>query len=301
MEPTLWDVITGAVHAWPLDLLMLFFLGCAVVFGTLEYLFPANPDRVFERRSVLLDLTYWLVTPVLIKLTTSVFLAVTAGVMFYLIGRPLDEHVLDGFGPLSRQPVWLQLLEVLVITDFVGYWSHRWFHVTRMWKFHAVHHSPRRLDWLSANRMHPINDGLSRVFQSIPILALGFSPKIVEPYVIIIVVYVVFLHANVRWTWGPLRHVLASPTFHRWHHSSEPEALDMNYAIMFPVWDVIFGTYYYPHRQPLKYGVKDNSVPESLLGQMAYPFVFRPEPLPQALPQEQPQAATNHVPVPSTR
>jgi sterol desaturase/sphingolipid hydroxylase (fatty acid hydroxylase superfamily) len=293
MDKSLWNVITGAVHLWPLDHLVLFFVGCAVVFGTLEYLFPANKNGEFRRAGVLLDLTYWFVTPVLIKITTSLFLVFTAGVMFYVIGRPLDEHVLDGFGPLSRQPEWLQILEVLVITDFVGYWSHRWFHVTRMWKFHAVHHSPSRLDWLSANRMHPVNDGLSRVFQSIPVLLLGFSPRIVEPYIIIIVVYVVFLHSNVRWTWGPLRYVLASPTFHRWHHSSEPEALDMNYAIMFPIWDVMFGTWHIPDRQPVRYGVKDGSVPESLVGQMVYPFVYKPpeiaetaavhaEPAPQA-------------------
>jgi sterol desaturase/sphingolipid hydroxylase (fatty acid hydroxylase superfamily) len=113
------------------------------------------------------------------------------------------------------------------------------------------------------------------VAQALPLLLLGFSPRAIIDYVPFIVIYVVFLHSNVRWTFGPLRYVFASPTYHRWHHTSEAEGIDRNYATIFPLWDLLFGTFHLPGRQPARYGVKDNSVPESFLGQMLYPFVWR--------------------------
>lgn len=113
------------------------------------------------------------------------------------------------------------------------------------------------------------------IAQTLPLLLLGFSPLVIAGFVPFIVIYVVFLHANIGWTFGPFRHVLASPTFHRWHHTSEQEGIDRNYATLFPIWDVLFGTYYVPRRQPARYGVKDDSVPETFWGQMLYPFVTR--------------------------
>ena len=48
---------------------------------------------------------------------------------------------------LAKQPLGLQADEMVVFSDFIGYWLHRWFHSSRMWRFHAVHHSSRSLDW----------------------------------------------------------------------------------------------------------------------------------------------------------
>ncbi len=36
------------------------------------------------------------------------------------------------------------------------------------------------------------------------------------------------VHANLNWTFGPLRHVLVSPVFHRWHH--DEKTYDRNFA-----------------------------------------------------------------------
>jgi len=49
---------------------------------------------------------------------------------------------------------------------------------------------------------------------------------------------------------GPLRAVLASPRFHRWHHTSAKEGRDKNFAGLLPLWDILFGTYYMPDLQP---------------------------------------------------
>src|SRR5438477_457767 len=89
--------------------------------------------------------------------------------------------------------------------------------------------------------------------------------------VVIVALYAIGLHANVRWTFGPLRYMLASPTFHRWHHTSEDAGLDKNFAGLFPIWDLMFGTFYLPRTQPTRFGVSD-PVPDGIIGQLVWPF-----------------------------
>jgi sterol desaturase/sphingolipid hydroxylase (fatty acid hydroxylase superfamily) len=56
----------------------------------------------------------------------------------------------------------------------------------------------------------------------------------------------IFIHANVSWGFGKLGVLVASPKFHRWHHTSEDEGLDKNFAGLLPVFDIVFGTYCMP-------------------------------------------------------
>jgi sterol desaturase/sphingolipid hydroxylase (fatty acid hydroxylase superfamily) len=66
--------------------------------------------------------------------------------------------------------------------------------------------------------------------------------------------------------------LIASPAFHRWHHTSAEEGRDRNFAGFFPLWDLLFGTFYMPKgAQPEVFGV-DDPVPSGLLGQLVYPF-----------------------------
>lgn len=186
---------------------------------------------------------------------------------------PTLAWLADPSRAVRRQPAWLQAIEVLLIGDFVGYWTHRLFHGRRLWRFHAVHHASRHLDWLSSVRLHPVNDAVARMSGVVPILLLGFPPAVLAAYVPFLTLWAILLHANLPWSFGPFRYVIASPTFHRWHHTSEDEGLDKNFAGLFPFLDVTFGTFYMPYgRQPQRFGLKDETVPEGLLGQLAYPF-----------------------------
>jgi sterol desaturase/sphingolipid hydroxylase (fatty acid hydroxylase superfamily) len=90
--------------------------------------------------------------------------------------------------------------------------------------------------------------------------------------------YAIFLHANVNWDFGPLRSVVATPVFHRWHHSREREAWDKNFAGLLPLWDILFGTYYMPRgRYPENFGINE-PMPAGWTGQFVEPFVrlFQP-------------------------
>jgi len=269
MGPTLGSIVVGLVVG-------------GLAFGSLEALRPAQPAQPRWRKDSPTDLGYWFFTPLVTRAITRASLVVAVVLLALAAGVPLDkEHVrvyAAGTGRgLSRQPAWLQVVEVLVLGDLIGYWSHRLFHRPRLWPFHAVHHSSTQVDWLSSVRLHPVNDVLTRVLQAVPLVLLGFAPGILAAYVPFLSLYAIFLHANVPWTLGPLRYALASPAFHRWHHTTQEEGLDKNFAGLFPVFDLTFGTFYMPPgRQPAAFGITGAPVPSGLLAQLAYPFRKHP-------------------------
>jgi len=64
-----------------------------------------------------------------------------------------------------------------------------------------------------------------------------------------------------------------TPNFHHWHHSSEEEAIDRNYAAHFAFLDYLFGTAVKTTREfPKEYGVVGDYMPEGYLKQQAFPF-----------------------------
>jgi len=250
------------------------FIGLLVlgaIFAVLERLWPSIAGQPRWRPEIKTDLVYWFFTPLVTRAITRVVLYLALALVAFGTGRTTVQALFTP-GALSRQPIWLQAIEVLLLGDLVGYWIHRLFH-RELWRFHAIHHSSRQLDWLSSVRLHPVNDLLARVLQTIPFLFLGFSPKVMVAYLPFLTLYAILLHANVSWSLGPLRYVIASPTFHRWHHTSESEGLDKNFAGLFAFYDLLFGTFHMPNgKQPEKFGVESERIPAGIWGQLLYPF-----------------------------
>jgi len=72
---------------------------------------------------------------------------------------------------------------------------------------------------------------------------------------------------------GFLERLLVTPRYHHWHHTSQKEAIDKNYAIHFPWVDRIFGTYYLPEdKWPDTYGLNNENIPAGFWRQFFYPF-----------------------------
>ena len=242
--------------------------------GSLQRLWPAARGLRRSRRELTTDLTYWVFSPLVTKPLVRIAVLIGLLPVLWLTGRSFDrDQLLHGYGPIAAIPGWLQAAIVIAMGDFIGYWLHRAFHRGRLWPFHAVHHSARELTWMSAVRVHPVNDALTRMVQAIPLVLLGFSPLVIGAYLPFLTFYAIMLHANLRWDFGPLRCVLASPTFHRWHHADDANARDKNFAGLFPLWDWLFGTLYLPHGdQPLSFGAQGEAVPPSVVAQLIYPF-----------------------------
>jgi sterol desaturase/sphingolipid hydroxylase (fatty acid hydroxylase superfamily) len=246
----------------------------AVGLTLIERLAPAVGGQRILRPGWRTDLLYWLATPAITRGIVTIGTILALLPLFALEGRPFDRaHLLAGFGPAASWPAAVQGLVMVVVGDFIGYWTHRAFHAGLLWRVHAVHHSSERLDWIAAARVHPLNELGSRLPAAIILLGLGFSPLAVAAYQPFLVLYAVFLHANVRWSFGPLRHVIATPAFHRWHHTSQPEGRDRNFAGLLPVWDRLFGTFYLPEgRGPEVFGITGPPLPTGWLAQLIFPF-----------------------------
>ncbi len=235
-----------------------------------------RPPRAL-RRGWKTDLVYLIMT----ALITSpvVRLAAVLPIALLVLANVTSLDVLRlgayrGFGPLASQPVWLQAIEIYALADLIGYGSHRLFHRGGWWRFHAVHHSSEDLDWLGSMRVHPLDELTNKVLQSTPILLLGFNPTVTASAGPVFMVYAMVLHSNVDWDLGPLRTVIATPVFHRWHHAKDPEAQNKNFADLLPLWDILFGTYYMPRdRRPSGFGIQE-PMPGSYLAQIWAPFVW---------------------------
>jgi sterol desaturase/sphingolipid hydroxylase (fatty acid hydroxylase superfamily) len=238
----------------------------SALFGLLELRFAARPRQSIWRRERTTDFVWWFLTPFFSRLAV-----IASVVALVLVGFNLQR---PSFGApwFHHQPLFVQAIETLVLSDLLGYWSHRAFHRRPLWRIHAVHHSSRTLDWLAAARVHPLNEVLTRVLQLVPLYLAGIDPRVLAAAVPALTFYAIYLHANVSWDYGPLRTVVASPRFHAWHHTSEEEGLDRNFAGLFPWIDLLFGTFYMPAgRRPEVFGVRDG-VPGGFLGQLIFPL-----------------------------
>ncbi len=255
-------------------------LGVAILglgFGVVERVWPSIVGhRWWRRRGVRTDLAYFLYSPTAGKVLSGIVVFAAVMSLATVFQQDLTVDQLRGLAQrdtvVGRQAPIVQVVEMLLVGDLIGYWTHRAFHTfTIMWRAHAVHHSSTELDWLSSARVHPINELVNNLATATPLILMGFSPAAVGAYIPFVTLYAIMLHANVSWTFGPLRALLASPVFHRWHHSLD--ATDRNFAGLFPFYDRLFGTYYMPAGElPARFGLVRARVPESFLGQMAYPL-----------------------------
>jgi sterol desaturase/sphingolipid hydroxylase (fatty acid hydroxylase superfamily) len=252
------------------------FLVLAPLCALAQHFFPDRTAPPVLDRSRRIDWLYWLITPLFTGvITRAATLTFAATIALALDGRIDPRTLLTTFharSPIGEQPLWLQAIEALLIADFLSYWSHRIRHRGLLWKFHAVHHSPKQLDWLAAARMHPLDDLLDNVVVGLPILVLGFDPIVFLSLDPLLLLHTLYLHMGVRWDLGPLRYVIASPAFHRWHHAADEDAVDRNFAGVLSLWDVLFGTFRLPRVSPQAFGTPHTEVPETLRGQLWEPI-----------------------------
>ena len=266
------DIFASIFHLW--SSLVLWLIGFSIAFTLLARLMPCNPGQPVIREGITADVLYWFVMPALNQFVRLLYIGFGAAIIFY--GQPRDaimHYLQNGYGPLAALPIWVQAALILIVSDIILYGTHRWFHKQPMWRFHAIHHSSPHVDWLSTYRFHPVNTWLSFTLVDTLMVLLGFAPAAIASLLTFNIIYSAMVHANLNWTFGPLRYVLASPVFHRWHHTLQAEGRDKNFAPTFPILDVIFGTFYMPKgRLPEHYGVDGEAIPHHFTGQLAWPF-----------------------------
>ncbi|HEX4792295.1 MAG TPA: sterol desaturase family protein [Humisphaera sp.] len=256
-----------------LDWFVLNVIFTGFLFIPIERLFARHRKQPLFRAEWREDLFYYLVSSMLVQVLT--FISMSPALLL-----TSHTHWTAFRAAVASQPVILQLIEIMFFTDLVQYWVHRLFHrVPFLWGFHAVHHSAKHMDWMAGARMHFIEIIVLRGTTVIPMYILGFGPAALHVYILLVYLHSTFVHANFGWNFDHLGRFVVTPRFHHWHHGIEKEAIDVNFAIHFPLFDRLFGTYHLPPGAwPQGYGIEGHPVPTNYFRQFLYPFVrFRSE------------------------
>ena len=238
----------------------------AAIFVPLERLFPAHRQRV-RRAEWGTDLLFFLGQQLL---WTAPVVAVLVAVHERVDALPLGG-LRDAIAAL---PLGVQLVGAILISDLCIYWAHRLSHsVPLLWRFHRVHHTAPRLDWLAAYREHPLDNVYTRLVENLPLLVLGTPLHLLAGFMIFRGLWAVYIHSNVAWTPGRLAVLVGSSRLHHWHH--EPEVGGrVNFTNLSPLMDKLFGTYHDPGRMPERYGLAaEDDVPHGYVRQLADPFI----------------------------
>jgi sterol desaturase/sphingolipid hydroxylase (fatty acid hydroxylase superfamily) len=250
-----------------LDFFVLNVLFTGFLFIPVERLKPHRTEQTLFRGEWREDLFYYLISSMMVQVLTFLSFAPSN-----YLNANVDIGAFRAW--VGALPLVVQIISIMILTDFMQYWFHRAFHkVPFLWGFHAVHHSAKSMDWMAGARMHFFEIIALRGVTAIPMMTLGFTSQALQIYILLVYVYSSLLHANIGWNFGWLEKLLATPRFHHWHHGLEQEAIDVNFAIHFPFLDRIFGTHHMPeNRWPKDYGVPEQ-VPNGYLAQFKYPFV----------------------------
>jgi sterol desaturase/sphingolipid hydroxylase (fatty acid hydroxylase superfamily) len=255
--PMALDLLDIALYA---GLSMIFL---AIVFGPLERVFNAKPGQRFFRPQWFTDACFFF----------GQYLIWNGAVLWVLshAANGLDAALPMQFrAAVGGQPWWLQMVEVIVLSDFCIYWAHRLQHqVGFLWRFHAVHHSAEHLDWLAAHREHPLDTIYTVGIINLPAFLLGFPLETMEGFIAFRGIWAIYIHSNVRLPIGPLRMLIGAPELHHWHHDKDRRA--GNYANISPIMDLLFGTYTCPDHEPDSFGI-DEPMPRHYLGHMLQPL-----------------------------
>jgi len=250
-----------------LDWFLLNLIFTGVLFVPLERILKLRDQPIF-RAEWREDLFYFLISSLFVQALSILSLAPSLAILSNTDWSDLRSRI-------GSQPWLIQILEIMFLTDLVQYWVHRAFHrIPWLWKFHAVHHSAQHMDWLAGSRMHFLEIVCLRSCTLIPMYILGFSAPAMYAYIFFVYVFSTVIHSNMRLDVSALRHWFVTPRYHHWHHGVEREAIDVNFAIHFPLLDLLFGTYYLPPdgRWPSGYGVHSEPVPKGYFSQFLYPF-----------------------------
>lgn len=212
--------------------------------------------------------------PGALRLSDETLRSVTVTLWLLLINGVLAGYLViqvDLTGPLYELPglsrwsmeFWpslpwpITVAALVLLFDLADYWTHRLMHSSILWGVHAVHHSEQRMTWLTSSRVHLFEPTIVKLgyvallgWTGVPVWALLMANTVAY-------LHNRYLHCDVGWNHGPLATVIASPNWHRWHHSVEPTAYNKNYANIFSFLDVIFGTYYNPGRCGTEVGLRE--------------------------------------------
>ncbi|WP_430422233.1 sterol desaturase family protein [Methylibium petroleiphilum] len=232
------------------------------VIAPLERWRPVEP--VVDRRAVRVDVLYTLLHR-LGLFRVALFFAVDPlwDALFGALsvrgygGWQLDQWMAPAWPGVSDTALFA-FVAYLLVFDLADYWIHRGQHgLNAWWALHALHHSQRQMTMWSDSRNHLLDDLLRDALLVLLARAIGVPPGQFIAVVAVTQLLENLQHANLRLSFGRVgERLLASPRFHRLHHSiglghesnGQGTLGGHNFAVLFPLWDVLFGTANFENR-----------------------------------------------------
>lgn len=224
----------------------------ALVIIVLERLFPYSKGQKFLREGFFNDFVWY-----------TFMQSYVLGMAISYIIELLDSSTgLSRLHLVSAWPLWGQFLFFLVVHDFYIYWFHRFQHHSRyFWRLHEAHHSAENVDWLAGSRSHSLEILINQTVEFAPIVLLGAAPEIAVLKGMTDALWGMYIHSNINVRTGWLQHIINGPEMHRWHHATDAEAHNKNFATKLAIWDWLFGTAHFPQHKPSGFGLGDPDYP----------------------------------------
>lgn len=155
----------------------------------------------------------------------------------------------NGWGMLNIIELnWLLLgFLTLLLRGFISFLTHYLAHkIPLFWLVHRVHHLDTEIDVSTTVRFHPLEFVMNSLIGIPIIIFFGFPVWGLMLYELFDVAITLISHSNISFPnkiEKVLRYFLVTPGLHRIHHSSYQPETDSNFSAVFPVWDIIFGTF----------------------------------------------------------
>ncbi|MDR6292649.1 MULTISPECIES: sterol desaturase family protein [Inquilinus] len=275
---TLWPLLYGGglvgtglalASAHPLLWFNAVYVSVAVAIGLFERLMPHEEAWLQPDGETVDNLAHTLLTKGLAQLGAAIISSVA--MVTAAVAQPAIR--IPGSPWPDQWPLAVQVILGLVLAEVGLYAAHRLAHERlALWRFHALHHSVRRLWVLNTGRFHLVDSSLKIALSQTPLYLLG-APLPVFLWISAVTAFTGLLtHCNIDLRTGLLDRVVSTPALHRWHHSKVLEEGNRNYGENLMLWDQLLGTYHNPARRPpVDIGIRGR-IASGFLRQLAQPF-----------------------------
>ncbi|MDO5971454.1 sterol desaturase family protein [Flavivirga aquimarina] len=247
----------------------------SIVVWLLEIVFPWRKEQAIFRKGFWIDAIYMFFNFFVFSIIISGVYAVLEQ-FFSSIGITMQSVALLD---LKILPVWGQLLVFFLVLDFVQWFTHVLLHrFNVLWRFHKVHHSVKEMGFAAHLRYHWMENVFYKPLKIFAVMLLGgFEPQ--QAFIVHFMAIAIghLNHANVKFTYGPLKYIFNNPVMHLYHHAytlPEERRYGVNFGISLSLWDYIFKTNYIPETSgELTLGYSDDTkMPKNFFIQLLYGF-----------------------------
>jgi sterol desaturase/sphingolipid hydroxylase (fatty acid hydroxylase superfamily) len=256
------DVMKEIMLEMGADLQVYLFFGFLILFIVMERLVPRrNPVEPQGKR--------WRTNAALSVLAIALLPVLPVSFITAALWAEVNNFGLLNFAGIDLPDVLLVVITFL-LRGFISFFTHFLNHkIPLLWRIHRVHHLDTELDVSSTVRFHPLEMPISMVVGLPLVMLFGLSPWVLLLYELFDATVTVFSHANIRIPASInriLRYIIVTPDLHKVHHSSFMPETNSNFSAVFPIWDILFGTFRTTTIEPLesmKLGLDEIRDPEA--------------------------------------